>query len=138
MEVESMAITRSITVAAVGEMYWIRVRSSEFEHEASREVRHVCLRGLERGVTDIVIELSGVVHVSAEAVDMLEALADELRAKHGTLWLVGRHDESVGRIDLRHVPAAGLTELKGLSIALDEALHECGRLQLVDDGRSDA
>jgi len=129
VEVKTMTVTRSVAVAELDGMHWIRVRGGQLDLEASREVRHACLRSLERGITDIVIELSGVVRVCAEGIDILEAAADELRAKHGTLSLVVQHDESVGRLDLRHVPAAGLSELTGLSVALDDALLECGRLE---------
>jgi anti-anti-sigma factor len=128
MAVESMAGARSVTVAELHDMYWIRIGAGDLDPEASWDVRYACLRALERGITDIVVELTGVEHVSAEGVDMLEAAAEELRAKHGTLSLVVKHDESVGRIDLRLVPAAGLSELTGLSAALDEALIDGGRV----------
>jgi hypothetical protein len=128
MAIDNVTVTRSLTVAELNEMYWIRVRGVDLGLETSLAIRHACLRGLERGIADIVIELTGVEHVCAEGIDTIEAAADELGAKHGTLSLAVRHDESVGRIDLRHVPATGLAELAGLSVALDEALRECGRL----------
>jgi anti-anti-sigma factor len=129
MAVESMTVTGSIGVAELDDVVWIRVRAGDIDPETSREIRRACLRALERGMTDLVVELTGVERICAEGVDMLEAAADELRAKHGTLSLVVKHDERVGRIDLRLVPAAGLADLTGLSIALDEALADCGRLQ---------
>lgn len=129
MKARSITVTRSITVAELDGLHWIRVRAAQLDFETSQEVRHACLRGLERGIAEIVIELTGVVRVCVDGVDMLEAAADELRAKHGTLSLVVQHDESVGRLDLRRVPAVGLSELAGLSAALDDALLEGGRLQ---------
>ncbi len=122
MGFEGMTVTRSVSVAELNGVHWIRARSGELDLEASREIRQACLHCLERGVSDIVIELTGVEHVSAEGLDALEAAADELRAKHGTLSLAARHHESFGRIDLRHVPDVGLSALSGLSVALDEAL----------------
>lgn len=125
-----MTVMGRITVAELSRLYWISIHGEELDLKASLDVRRACLRGLERGITKIVIELTGVNRVSAEGIDMLQAAADELHAKHGSLSLVVRHGENAGRIDIRPVPAAGLTELAGLSAALDEALLEYGRLQL--------
>jgi anti-anti-sigma regulatory factor len=129
MAVEGMTVTRAIAVAELDDMHWIRVRAADLDLDASREIRQACLHALERGVTDIVIELTGVVHVCAEGIDALEAAADELGAKHGTLTLVVKHDETVGRIELRHVPATGLAAVTGLGGALDEAILGSGRAQ---------
>lgn len=129
MAFEGMSVTRAIAVAEIADVHWIRVRSDDLDPAASREIRQACLHALERGITDIVIELTAVAHFCAEGIDALEAAAEELRAKHGILTLVVKHDETAGRIELRQVPAAGIAAVTGLSTALDEAILGDGRSQ---------
>jgi hypothetical protein len=119
-----MTVTRSISVAELNGVHWIRVRGGVLDLEASEQIRHACLRGVDRGIDRIVLELTGVLGVCAEGLDVIQAAADELDAKSGTLSLVVRHDPRSGRVDLRRVPASGLQELSGLCTALDDALYE--------------
>jgi anti-anti-sigma regulatory factor len=129
MELEGMTVTRSISVAELNDVHWIRVRGGELDREAAEEIRQACLRGLDRGVAKIVVELTGVARVCPEGIDVIQAAADELDAKSGALSLVVRQDPRSERVDLRRVPASGLEELTGLCIALDEALHESRNLR---------
>jgi anti-anti-sigma regulatory factor len=129
MELEGMTVTRSISVAELNDVHWIRVRGGQLDPGAAEAIRQACLRGLDRGISKIVVELTGVSGVCTQGIDVIQAAADELDAKSGTLSLVVRQNERSGRVDLRRVPASGLEELSGLCIALDEALHECRSLR---------
>lgn len=122
---ETLTRNRSIAVEELKYAYWIRVLPPTLDLEASRGIRTACLRGLERGIAHIVVDLTGVADVHDDGIDMLEAAAEELIAKHGTLWVANHRDDS---LELRPVPAEGLSELAGLSAALDSALA-ANRLQ---------
>lgn len=107
-----------VRVKDMRETYLITVPSGALDSQAVSDVRLACLEGLERGVHRIFVDLTGVTDVSGEAVDLLEAVGEELLAKHGTLWLANHEND----INWHPVLAAGLSELVGLSPALDTAL----------------
>ncbi len=123
------------TAEELRDALWIRTPTPTLDHDASQDIRTEFLRALERGVTRIVVDLTGVTEVRPEGIDLLEAAADELLAKHGTLWLANDAGES---LRLGAVEADGLQGLRGLSSALASALEESRRptLGLSDDGRT--
>jgi len=134
MAPETLPWSRSITVEELRYAYWIRVLPATLDYETSWNIRAACLRGLERGVPHIVVDLTGVAEVCADGIDMLEAAADELTAKRGTLWIANNEGESPDTLELRPVQAEGLSELVGLSAALDSAVASVRRLQACGDG----
>ena len=96
----------------------IDVPSGALDAAEVLDARLACLQALERGATQIFVDLTGVTVVCREAVDLLEAVGEELRAKHGTLWLAN-HDADAA---WHPVLAEGLAGVVGMSAALDAAL----------------
>ncbi len=108
----------AVRVQELRDAYRIDVPSHVLDARAVLDVRLACLQGLERGVCQIFVDLTGVSVISGEAIDLLEAVGEELLAKHGTLWLANRDKDPTWQ----PVLAEGLRGLVGLSAALDEAL----------------
>lgn len=112
----------AVRVQELRDAYRIDVPSHALDAKAALDVRLACLQGLERGVCQIFVDLTGVTVICGEAVDLLEAVGEELLAKHGTLWLANRDTDPTWH----PVLAQGLGGLVGLSAALDAALVAAG------------
>lgn len=110
---------RKVTVDERRQSYWIRIEPPTLGPVVADEIRIACLRGLERGVPKIVVDLTDIDEISAEGLDTLGAAADELRAKGGALWLANGGSDGSGPVS---VPVVGLSGLEGWSDALDAAL----------------
>ena len=108
----------TVRVQELQEAFRIDVPSGTLNTEEVLDVRLACLQALERGVSQIFVDLTGVSAICHEAIDLLETVGEELLAKHGTLWLANRD----GDPPLQPVLAEGLTGLAGLSAAFDAAL----------------
>ncbi len=118
----SLERSSAVRVQELREACRIDVPSHVLDAAAVLDVRLACLQGLERGVCQIFVDLTGVTFISVEALDLLEAVGEELLAKHGTLWLANRDKDPTWQ----PVLAEGLAGLVGLSAALDTALAMVG------------
>ncbi len=108
----------TVRVQEMREACRIDIPSGALETAEVLDARLACLQALERGVTQIFVDLTGVATVCREAVDLLEAVGEELLAKHGTLWLANREDDPTWH----PVLTEGVAGLAGMSKALDSAL----------------
>jgi hypothetical protein len=112
----------AVHVRELRDAYRIDVPSHSLDAAAALDVRLACLQGLERGVCQIFVDLTGVTIIGGEAIDLLEAVGEELLAKHGTLWIANRDRDPTWQ----PVLVEGLRGLVGLSAALDAALDKVG------------
>ena len=108
----------AVRVQEMREACRIDVPSGALDTAEVVDTRLACLQALERGASQIFVDLTGVGVVCREAIDLLEAVGEELLAKHGTLWLANREVDSAWR----PVLAEGIAGLAGMSTALDGAL----------------
>ena len=109
---------RTVRVQELHEAFRIDVPSGTLNAEEVLDVRLACLQALERGVSQIFVDLTGVSVICREAIDLLETVGEELLAKHGTLWLANRDSDPAWH----PVLPEGLAGLAGLGAAFDAAL----------------
>jgi hypothetical protein len=75
---------------------------------------------LDRGGQNIVLDLTEVGELCADAMDVLATLSETLRARGGLLWLAAA--ATAGAYDLVPVSDRGLAGAEGLCASLDVAL----------------
>jgi hypothetical protein len=112
---------RDPTVFEISELLVLVIPSPNLEEEAVEHFRDACLDAIDRGAASIVVDLTSAESVSHRALEVLDSLSMQLRARGGTLSLA--HGGSNGYpFAIVRLGSRGSGEATGLNAALDEAL----------------
>ena len=115
-----------LTVKQIGVTVWIlRLCETAFEHRAVTAVGEAFREAVEREASDIVVDLNRAAKVSAAGVATLTAMAEEMLARNGALWIAAPWSEGAG-YTLRPIQEPGTRGLVGLSPVLDLAIADYG------------
>ena len=105
----------------VGRRLWIVVPPSTVDSEQAGELRDALVEALDRGALNLVVDLTTVVEMSSDAVDVLAAVSETLLARGGLLWLANMGGDGYS-FAILPVDERGLGALVGLSPAIDAIL----------------
>lgn len=116
-------MTNRVSTTRVGTSVWILRPETALEREALGDLRRAFRDTLAQGARDVVVDLSHGFTIGTGAAATLGAMADEMIARDGVLWISVPRPDGNG-FTLRPIRDSGTDELTDVGAVLSRAAAE--------------